>query len=108
MLGKDLHSKDKSNQRIPFSCENIRFKTNTKKGFPHGACETKGSVFKKPLVNNGGWTLWLEHILELKSKDELYWLMWYNPKGLSTISGSSVFKRADLACIGKMFAEFIP
>ena len=100
---------DSSGNRMPFSCENRAFRTNVNKGETHGAyATTRGSVFKEPLIEGNGWTLWLEHVEEISSGNECYWFMWYQPNGEPTIPLSGVFGRKDLANMQRMLADFVP
>jgi hypothetical protein len=52
-------------------------------------------VFKEPLVKHSDYTLWLEHVEEIKSGQEMYWLMWYN-SGVPTIPLSGIFDKDEL------------
>ncbi|MGD0992539.1 MAG: hypothetical protein ABR998_08715 [Gemmatimonadales bacterium] len=82
--------------RLPFSCSNSAYRTNVSAGDRHGRSKTLGSVFAKPLVSAHGYTLWLEHVLESKTGEQLYWLMWYDRLGKPTVPMSSVFGKSDL------------
>jgi len=100
---------DATGRRIPYSCENRSYRTHMTKGNPHGEiAPTGGSVFEAPLVNHAGHTLWLEHVEEISSGAELYWLMWYQPSGVPTIPMSGVFDRAELGQMIGQLASFIP
>ncbi len=100
---------DKNGQRLNYTCENKRFKTNVKAGFAHGSCRSRGSVFKNPLcVGENGYTLWLEHVTNLKDpKDQCYWLMWYQD-GIPTIPLSGIMRRKDIPNLAKHLADFVP
>jgi hypothetical protein len=97
--------------KLDFSCTNACFRTNVKKGQAHGSCPTKGSVFGGPLVHqaNGGFSLWLEHVENIESGDEMYWLMWYDAKGFPTMPMSGVFDRDDIKkMVALLSTEFLP
>lgn len=85
---------------MAFTNENSRFRTNTTKGYSHGLGQPAGSVFPEPLFNDG-YTLWLEHVIEPKTGQESYWLMWYDPDGNPTIKVSGVMGRSDLKAIAE-------
>jgi hypothetical protein len=75
----------------PFTCANRRFRTHIEIGQPHGNGQAGGSVFPDPLVDNGGYTLWLEHVTEVGDEDGgLFWFMWYDQSGSPTIPASGV------------------
>lgn len=74
-----------------YTCRNGRFQTDLSKGKPHGAGNAVGSVFDAPLINNGGYSLWLEYVVDHKYGDECFWLMWYGGNGTPTIPLSGVF-----------------
>ncbi len=96
---------------VPFTCENRRFRTDVSKGQPHGKSPAKGAVTGKPLVDVGGYSLWLEHV-ETTDDDgptgDYYWLMWYDPSGLPTIPMSGVFGPDDLARMVEQLMAFVP
>lgn len=95
--------------RIPYSCGNRGYRTNIEKGNRHGLfSETLGNVFEEPLIDNNGWTLWLEHVVENGTDAEVYWFMWYGPEGIPTIPLSGVFDRNDLASMNSMLTQFVP
>src|SRR2546426_8706655 len=93
--------------RIDFSCDNYGYRTNVNKGVAHGTSPTRGSVFPTPLVNHSGFTLWLEHVEEKGSGQEVYWLMWYDGNGVPTIPMSGIFDRNELAEMSRQLAQFI-
>ncbi|ADE15616.1 hypothetical protein Nhal_2536 [Nitrosococcus halophilus Nc 4] len=108
-MAADHRLQDDAGNRIPYSCGNRRYRTNIEKGCRHGEfSETLGSVFEEPLIDNGGWTLWLEHATEIETEAEVYWFMWYAPDGIPTIPLSGIFDRADLARMNSMLAQFVP
>jgi hypothetical protein len=95
---------------VSFSCKNSRFETNIDKGEPHGPSTTRGSVFKDALIQvPGGYSLWLEHVIDKNEGEECYWLMWYDPQGKPTIPLSGIFGRADLEqMVGRLARDFLP
>lgn len=96
-------------QRMKFTCINSGYGTNLLKGEPHSPfSETCGSVFPEPLIQHSGNSLWLEHIVELKTGTELYWLMWYDEEGKPIIPLSGVFDRTELRTMISRLVEFIP
>jgi hypothetical protein len=96
-------------QRLPFTCQNHRYRTNINKGEAHSPMsQNRGSVFPAPLVNHDGWSLWLEHVEEIGNAAEVYWLMWYGPDGRPTIPLSGVFDRAELSSLVGQLASFVP
>lgn len=94
--------------RLNYTCENRRFRTNIDKGYSHGSLSpVKGSVLEDALINTG-YSLWLEHVLDKTSGDEVYWLMWYDHNGTPTIPMSGIFGKDELEqMIGKL-ARFVP
>lgn len=96
-----------SGAKLPFSCGNRRYRTNINKGVPHGASPTRGSVFPVALINHG-YSLWLEHVEEIGSGDEVYWLMWYDSNGTPTIPMSGIFDKAELGEMTKQLTGFLP
>jgi len=95
-------------QPISFTCENRRFMTNIARGSAHGAAPARGSVFPNSLINHGGYTLWLEHVVEKEGVPDLFWLMWYDPAGIPTIPLSGIFDRNDLREMLGQLANFVP
>ena len=89
-----------------YTCRNIKFQTDTRKGHPHGSRQVRGSVFKGPLCKGeNGYTLWLEHVTNLNdSKDQCYWLMWYQD-GIPTIPLSGIMHRKDIINMVASFAD---
>lgn len=75
-------------KQVKFTCENRKFKTNVNKG-------NKGSVTKKPLHDDGVFTMRLEHVIEKKNNNECFWFMWYK-NGRPLLTMSSVFEKEDL------------
>jgi hypothetical protein len=92
-----------------FACENRRFKTNTEMGERHGRNLRRGSVYREPLIDTGGFTLWLEYVTEKQKPDEeWFWLMWYDREGQAQIPASSVFRRDDLKEMIGRLADLLP
>lgn len=88
-----------------FSCSNQKYRTNTIKGFAHGSCATKGSVLKEPIiVNDDEDSLWLEHVEEINTGQEVYWLMWYDSSGKPNITMSAIFNKDEL---GEMIKQLV-
>jgi hypothetical protein len=93
---------------IPYTCENSKYRTNLAKGNPRtGYATTLGNVFEGPLADHG-YSLWLEHAIEKKTGDEVYWLMWYDLNGVPTIPLSGVLNKADLEQMIGRLARFVP
>ena len=109
-MSKDSRLTDSAGKKVSFTCENYRFSTNIHKGHRHGtSSKVKGSVFEEPLVHtDGGYSLWVEHVIEKDSEDEMYWLMWYDADGIPTIPLSSVFSKANLEKMMGNIARFAP
>lgn len=108
-MAKDRRIVGLDGGRIPFSCENRKFMTNITKGEPHSPCSsTLGNVLDTPLIDYGGYSLWLEHVTEKESGGEIYWLMWYDQEGRPTIPLSGVFGRDDLETMVGRLARFVP
>ena len=109
-MAKDFRI-EQNNERINYTCENNRFRTNITKGEPHGEHRIRGSVFAEPLARiqaEGEYSLWLEHVIPKNDPDdECYWLMWYKD-GCPTVTGSSILHRDDIANMQRLFATFIP
>lgn len=91
---------------MAFTNKNSRYETDTTKGHPHGAGQPKGSVFDQPLfADPSGYTLWLEHVVEVKSGDETYWLMWYDGHGNPTTKVSGVIPKESLRDLGQRLIQ---
>jgi hypothetical protein len=91
----------------PFTCRNKRFQTDVTKGEPHGAGNARGSVFDDALINNGGYSLWLEHVEDHLHGGDIFWLMWYDQNGAPTIPASGVFDLAELRSMNSRLSAFI-
>ena len=107
-MAADHRLTNQSGQRIDYSCGNRRYRTNLNKGFHHGASQTMGSVFQTPLISHGGYSLFLEHVEEIDTGEEVYWFMWYDPSGIPTIPLSGIFDKAELAEMERQLADFVP
>jgi hypothetical protein len=92
-------------QRLNYTCENNRFKTDISRGHPHGIQGTGGSAYAEAILLSNGWSLWLEHVVEKTNDQEWLWLMWYEPNGRPTIPLSGVFTLSDLE---KMVGRLLP
>ena len=105
------HRIEQNGQRVDYTCENRRFRTDIAKGQSHGQHPTRGSVFAEPLAGGQGpdeYSLWLEHVISTDDPDdECYWLMWYC-NGSPTIPLSGILHRDDIANMQRLFAAFIP
>ena len=105
------HRIEQNGERIDYTCENRRFRTDIAKGQPHGQHLTRGSVFPEPLAgsqDHDEYSLWLEHVISTDDPDdECYWLMWYC-NGSPTIPLSGILHRDDIANMQRFFAAFIP
>jgi hypothetical protein len=86
---------------VAFASGNQRFWTNAAKGYPYEPGKPGGSVFKEPLANDDGQTLWLEHVWDDKLKKETFWLMWYNNVGQPALSVSGVINADKIEEIGR-------
>ena len=87
-----------TSQRVNYTCENARFKTDTTQGHPHGTqpgCAAGSVYLDALLVSPDGWSLWLEHVADKRGGPGVFWLMWYEPGGKPTMPMSAVFSRAD-------------
>lgn len=91
----------------PYTCRNARFQTDVKRGKPHGASPACGSVFAAPLVDNGGYSLWLEYVEDHKNSGSMFWLMWYDGQGSPTIPASGVFDDDQLRAMNGQLSSFI-
>jgi len=106
-MALDHRLDDKNGTKISYSCGNRRYRTNIYKGVNHGVCPTRGSVFAVPLINHG-YSLWLEHVEEIATGDEVYWLMWYDSQGKPTIPMSGIFDKDELSEMVKHLSSFVP
>lgn len=97
----------------PYTCQNAKFHTNIRKGFPHGSAQAGGSVFDQPLLP-GNYSLWLEYVVEnsglpaQSSQNDLYWLMWYDQNGDPLLPASAVLTKANLREMVGLLANFVP
>lgn len=108
-MTQDHRILESSGRRVSFSCKNRRYRTNIAKGVAHSPLsQTLGSVFPAPLIQHNGHSLWLEHVEEIETSTELYWLMWYDSQGLPTIPLSGVFDRVELSAMVSRLTDFVP
>ncbi len=108
-MARDHRITDAQGARIPFTCENRGFRTDSASGEPHAPLgSARGSVLTVPLIQVHGFSLWLEHVVESKTNRRCYWLMWYDSRGIPTIPISAVFERADLSEMLRRLADFVP
>jgi hypothetical protein len=102
------HRIEDHGRRLDYTCENVKFKTDTHRGHPHRAGQAHcGNVFNEPLAEHDGYSLWLEHVVHKENHDQCYWLMWYRD-GRPTIPLSGVFWRDDIANMSRLLASFVP
>lgn len=108
-MAKRDHRIIRNGQPVDYTCQNHRFMTKDA-GKAHAPnAQTGGSVTGSPLIDAGGYSLWLEHVEEKGSPNaEWYWLMWYDAVGVPTLPASSVFTRDQLADMVKKLVEFMP
>jgi hypothetical protein len=104
----DHRMADEAGNRLEHTCQNRRFRTDIEQGFSRGVRGTRGSVFKKPLIDRDGYSLWLEHVEETETGNKYYWLMWYDQDGKPTIPLSGIFDKDELVEMAKNFASFVP
>lgn len=91
-------------EKIDYTCENRRYKTNVEKGYPHGReGRARGSVTPEPLHDGGSYSLWLEHVIEKNTGKKVFWLMWYR-QGKPTIPASGILDADDL---GEMIQNLV-
>jgi|SRR5579872_2594015 len=104
------HRIERDRHRIDYTCENNRFVTDDAQGNPHGKhSPTLGSVFNEPLIEAEGYSLWLEHIRDKRTRQPCYWLMWYDDATRRpTVPMSSKLDRNDIANMARLLASFIP
>ncbi len=99
--------KDQNGNYLNFTCGNSKFSTDTNKGAAHGIETAKGSALTDPLAEHGGYTLWLEHVVDHGRPDnELYWLMWYL-NGIPKIPMSGVLSKEDLCRMSEKIRTFV-
>ena len=93
---------------LPFTCENRGYMTNIKKGEKHGEAEARGSVFERPLADDGSNSIWLEHIVQKSDGAECYWLMWYDSEGTPNIPLSAIMWKEDVQEMSRLLASLLP
>jgi hypothetical protein len=72
-----------------FTCGNSRFATDTSKS-------------RFLVVNDGNYSLWVEHVSEYGAPSQLYWLMWYDKAGNPALVESAIFASKDFAIIRRL------
>jgi hypothetical protein len=57
-----------------------------------------GSVFDGPISGVPGkdYTLWLEHAVQKKDGEQLYWFVWYSSSGESSTQTTAVLSKDDI------------
>lgn len=108
-MSSDHRIIDASGNRMPYTCENILYKTDITRGNPSNTQHMKrGSVFNQSLIDSQSHSLWLEYVIDKQNDDtELFWLMWYDSQGKPTIPLSGIFRRNDIQLMVGRLAEFI-
>lgn len=91
-MGKQII--DERGNVLNFTLQTTKYKTNIKKGYPHYKGNARGSVTEKPLYEDNTVSLWLEYVISNEGED-YFWLMWYDDKGKTSMSMSSVFGKAE-------------
>jgi hypothetical protein len=91
------------------------FRTDIDAGFPHAPYSpARGSVFPDALHVDGpndpanGFSLWLEYVVDLHHGRDMFWLMWYDPKGCPVTPASAVISRESLRKLVCGFVVLIP
>ncbi len=90
-----------------YTCANRRFHTDITKGHQHKSGGARGSVFQKPIIEDGSYSLWLEHVVDEEDGRDVFWLMWYDKSGSPTIPLSGVFEAADIRQMAARLAAYI-
>ena len=91
-----------------YTCSNDRFETDVRRGRRHGPRQARGAVFPQALLRNTrGYSLWLEHVIEKKTRKRVFWLMWYDRQGSPTIPLSGILGAQDIREIVKRLADLI-
>jgi len=108
-MARDHRLPGPNGSRVNYSCGNRKYCTNVSKGYAHRPYSpTLGSVLEDCLFTSGEYSLWLEHVTEISTGQEVYWLMWYDAAGVSTMPMSGVFDRRDLEQMISRLARFVP
>ncbi|MHB1959443.1 MAG: hypothetical protein ACYCO5_10480 [Acidobacteriaceae bacterium] len=104
-MAKSDHRISADRGPVSYTCENWRYRTDTTAGFPHGRRRARGSVLSDPLLMDGQYSLWLEHVMNKENGDrDLFWLIWYKD-GIPEITGSGVFHREDIKRLAQGLIE---
>jgi hypothetical protein len=107
-MGKDHRIIQADGERLDFTCQNMRYKTNISRGFAHAPNPIQGSVLSEPLSERDGNSLWLEHVVRTDDPEEdCYWLMWYK-NGHPAIPMSGILDKQDIQNMQRLLAAFIP
>ncbi len=102
------HRIQNNGQRLDYTCENRRFRTNVAMNAETGARpRAPASVFRGPLIDHDGYSLWLEHVIEIATGERCYWLMWYDANGWPTIPLSGVLDRSEIPTMAGRLASFV-
>jgi hypothetical protein len=81
---------DKDGNKLNFTCQNSKYKTDINKGLEHEKGGSKGSVTSEALFKSEGYSLWLEYVVNVHDEDEqCYWFMYYKD-GLPIMPMSAV------------------
>ena len=91
-----------NSKKLDYTCENNKFKTNIEIGYKHHKKHNyKGSALPKPVYESNTYSLWLEHVIEVKTPDnKIFWFMWYDDKtGNPIIPMSAVFSKDELLAV---------
>lgn len=100
-MPKDRRILDRDGRAIDFTCENKKYRTDLSRGsYP-------GKVLESPLYSNNRDSLWLEHVIDVHSGEEVFWFMWYKD-GQPLLPASGVFRKNDLRGIIKKLNTIKP
>ena len=101
------HRIEQNGRKLDFTCKNKRFSTDIQTGHEHlSGHGYKGSATPRALFEDGDYSLWLEHVIDLQNGNKCYWLMWYN-NGIPTIPMSGVLDRNDILEVIANIKEYI-
>jgi len=97
--------------RVPFSCENDRFQTNTRLGNAHAPGSALGAAGQRPIsgVPENTRSLWLEHVLDKwePNRKGLYWLVWYGTDGMPETVMSAVFEDNEASELARQLQDLL-
>jgi hypothetical protein len=98
---------ERNGTKLDFTCKNKRFATDLESGYKHVSGHGyKGSATPGALYNDDEYSLWLEHVVDLRNGHKCYWLMWYKG-GLPTIPMSGVLDKEDILEIIPNIKQYI-